>query len=300
MKKTFRKAMVSTIAMLVVAVMSLTGITYAWFTQGTTTTINGIEMTVEASSGGVLVSDTTDGTWGSELTLTGVTLANAKPVSTIGGANAEWTFFVGEVNPANNAQIKTSAASAGSHYVKKVLYLKNDAATSVTVNLGTQEGKVTGIKSDVSYNGDRAARIGLRYVGVQATANNSGTALTDAGLKMGSTNGYAIFEPNSTGHFDSSITTKQSYYGVKAASGETFFASNDATASSTYIEAVTTTDQTSDITITVPAASIVTIEVYFWVEGQDIDCINAMASSNMKVGLFFEKVETPAATTAAG
>lgn len=292
MTKTLRKAMISTIAMLVVAVISLTGVTYAWFTQGTTTTVNGIEMTVEASTGGVLVSqDLTAGTWGSEITLTGTTLTAAKPVSTIGGADATWSFFVGEVNPADSTQIKTSAATAGTHYIQKTLYLKNDAATDVTVNLGTQEGKITGIKDDATYNGERAARIGFRYVSVAATENNSGAegALDTAGIKMGDVTGYAILEPNSTEHFDSSIATKQTYYGVKAASGDTYFKMSDATGSATYIGAVTTTDVATGVEITVPAASIVTIEVYFWIEGQDIDCINAMASSNMKVGLYFEK-----------
>lgn len=292
MTKTLRKAMISTIAMLVVAVISLTGVTYAWFTQGTTTTVNGIEMTVEASTGGVLVSQDT-GTWGSEITLTGTTLTAAKPVSTIGGAAAAWSFFVGEVNPADSTEIKTSAATAGTHYIQKTLYLKNDAATDVTVNLGTQEGKITDVKNDTTYNynGDRAARIGFRYVSVAATENNSGAegALDTAGIKMGNVTGYAIFEPNATEHFDSGINAKQNYYGVKAASNGTYFKMSDATGSADYIGEVTTTDSATGVEITVPAASIVTIEVYFWIEGQDIDCINAMASSKMSVGLYFEK-----------
>ena len=48
MKKTLRKAMLSTICMLIVAVMSLTGVTYAWFTMADNATVEGIEMNVIA------------------------------------------------------------------------------------------------------------------------------------------------------------------------------------------------------------------------------------------------------------
>ena len=46
MKKTLRRAMLSTICMLVVAVMSLTGVTYAWFSQSTTAKVDGMTMEI--------------------------------------------------------------------------------------------------------------------------------------------------------------------------------------------------------------------------------------------------------------
>ena len=39
--------------MLVVAVLSLTGITYAWFTSGTTATVSGMKVEVAVADGGV-------------------------------------------------------------------------------------------------------------------------------------------------------------------------------------------------------------------------------------------------------
>ena len=56
MKNTFRRATLSTICMLVVAVMSLTGVTYAWFTQGTQATVDTFDINVEASAGNLMIA----------------------------------------------------------------------------------------------------------------------------------------------------------------------------------------------------------------------------------------------------
>ena len=58
MKKTLRRAMLSTICMLVVAVMSLTGVTYAWFSQSTTAKVDGMEMNIGTAGAGLQVSAT--------------------------------------------------------------------------------------------------------------------------------------------------------------------------------------------------------------------------------------------------
>ena len=71
MKNTFRKAALSTICMLIVAVVSLTGVTYAWFTQGTQATVSDFNVGVEASAGNLMIAQA-DGngalTWGTAIT----------------------------------------------------------------------------------------------------------------------------------------------------------------------------------------------------------------------------------------
>ena len=90
MKNNFRKAALSTICMLIVAVMSLTGVTYAWFTAGTTATVNGMQMQVSAADGGVQVSALTDSGWTNYAATVDLntTLEEVKPVSSVDGLSS--------------------------------------------------------------------------------------------------------------------------------------------------------------------------------------------------------------------
>ena len=58
MKKQLRKAMICTVAMMLVAVLTLTGVTYAWFSENNEAYVNGLNMAVVKSSGGVYISTT--------------------------------------------------------------------------------------------------------------------------------------------------------------------------------------------------------------------------------------------------
>ena len=63
----FRKSMLSTLVILMAAVLSLTGATYAWFTTGTSAEVGSITAGVEEGSG-LLIS--TDGSsWMSSVNL---------------------------------------------------------------------------------------------------------------------------------------------------------------------------------------------------------------------------------------
>ncbi|MBR0450322.1 MAG: hypothetical protein IIX30_05865, partial [Clostridia bacterium] len=56
MKKQLRKAMICTVAMMLVAVLTLTGVTYAWFSTSNEATVDGITMQVAAYEGGIYIS----------------------------------------------------------------------------------------------------------------------------------------------------------------------------------------------------------------------------------------------------
>ena len=172
------------------------------------------------------------------------------------------------------------------------MYLKNDGSELITVNLGPVTGgdgevitTVTATESSTDKYGYRASRIGVRYVGSEALYGGDVTEGTVAGSAK-----YAIFEPHSTNHFDGTSTQYLTYYGVKAASGESPVDYKTISQDSTIFGQVTTKDKAEDIVITVPASTIVAIEVYVWVEGQDIDCINAMGGSALTASLTFNKV----------
>ena len=306
MKKTFRKAMISTICMLVVAIMSLTGVTYAWFSQGTSANVSNISLGVEATTGGVLIAESLDGTYASTLDFTDKDLlaegAKLAPVSTVGGTD-EWAFFAGAVNAANASQIQTSAATANSQYVRKSLYLKNDGAAEVVVNLGADTEKRTNISEGgvegSRFNGHLASRLGVRYVATTSTVAASEVTEGNVNVLNGTgdtTNeGYAILEPNATTHLSASYNGKLAYNGVQGISSG-YFGMDDTTAAETgegakpYLAAVSTVADTTKIQITVPAQTIVQIEVYIWLEGQDVDCTNAVSQSVINAQLYFDKV----------
>jgi len=53
----FRKSMLSTVVILMAAILSLTGATYAWFTSGESATVQSITAGVESGSGLLVSSD---------------------------------------------------------------------------------------------------------------------------------------------------------------------------------------------------------------------------------------------------
>ena len=114
MKKQIRKAMICTIAMMVAAVVSLTGVTYAWFSQSETATVDGISMTVVSQTGGILMSGTpaptTEQGWAYKLSV-GYTESGLWPASTapqnVVKATGDLQFYYGIINDANLDQLQT-------------------------------------------------------------------------------------------------------------------------------------------------------------------------------------------------
>ena len=259
MKNTMRKAMLSTIAMLVVAVMSLTGVTYAWFTAGDYATVTGMTMNVATAAGGVEVS-ADNATWANNVTLTTNTDL-VKPVST---ANAK-DFYDVEFNPANSAEIKAVAGSASNVIVQK-LYLRNTGTEDVSVNLN-----YTTITSAVN-----------------AKNNNKETDIVNAARmavlnKDGAVIG-GIYAP----------ATEGKYYAINNTTTDYFPAYGAHTSATTEI----TTKGLADIVIPLPkmpsatSYSVVEITVVIWVEGQDTDAINQNAGGAFDIALNFQKVGT--------
>ena len=109
MKKQIRKAMICTIAMMVAAIVSLTGVTYAWFSQSDTSVVEGIELGIVAVDGGVYVSnDPKPSFWGYRVNL-GINKKDFEPASTTPSTlvNGKLQFFSGHVDEVNPNLIYT-------------------------------------------------------------------------------------------------------------------------------------------------------------------------------------------------
>ncbi len=266
MTKTLRKAMLSTICMLVVAVLSLTGITYAWFTSAKTATVTGMSMNVVAADGGLQISTNATSGWANELTLEDATINDVQPVSTINAAN----FFKVEFNPANPDQFKTVENDKPTNVWSQVLYIKNTGYNDITVDLtGTRfvDTDAEGDARDIS----EAARLAVFvYDSLETDANKT------LAFILGDED-YKAVKGTSTDYF--TIATDTTYL-EKPATLKT------AAADCTFTVAGGDVDESGEF-----VENIVKIEVVVWVEGQDAECINKNASSGFNVELSLNATE---------
>lgn len=302
MRKQLRKAMVCTIAMMLVAVISLTGVTYAWFSQSDTAIVEGISLGIVASDGGVLMSAIANPTsWATRLNLnmnkkdfypSSTAPSNMKPDGTL-------KFFNGIVNEYSNGEIKTEeiapAAGEEKYYIKQDLFIYNESQdepmivqldpTATTV--GTGDVSMAMRLAIVNHGDYEEGTDGTVYV--PGTENEF----------IPTADNVQIFEFNATGHLGAS-TAPITTYPVIAASGETFFDVSDEEdkikdgnndTNSIYLGEANTyhKDSVNPLSFEVGAGKCHKITVYIWLEGQDVDCKNAISGSTMDIKIGFTK-----------
>lgn len=298
MSKTFRRAAMSSICMLIVAVMSLTGATYAWFTIGDTATVDGMKMEIVAATGGVEVSGDNGDTWGNVVTLTGADIAKTgiNPVSTV---DAKQFVKLAAFNSSNTEQINVdtdhtvtvegSDDKAPENVIIKNLKLRNTGAAGMTIDL-----RNTFIQD---YDADAA--------GTAKKATSIGKAGRIA-IIYGETT--YIMDPYFTAAVGDTAAKYEYTEAVEAYRGIVFAAQEDAddvfftyrqsnnynvdTNKTAFVELI----DPQDATITLPGLDAegnpqpVDITVVVWLEGQDTDCSNPNAGGAFNVHLQFNRV----------
>lgn len=298
-KRRFR--LLSLFLMLLLSVLSLTGVTYAWFTQGEKASVNQFQMDVESVTGLQLsldavhwYNDITNFSYNGELT----------PVSTIGEVDSTSKavkFFKGTFanNKLSNIQAAVeSTTSSTKGYFALTMYFKNTGSSRINVTLSDgDEFNTTVLCSE--YTDDSAAysslatRIGFLKRGevfdgstsaiITALANNTGTC--------------TIFEPNAFAHIQEALSAgaatsnaKANYYGVKATGVGPYDLSNVATLTDNFASVTTITDPTQAM-FTINGNSIACVTIYIWLEGQDCDCTNYVSGKDLYVNLKFNREE---------
>lgn len=246
MKKQIRKAMICTIAMMVAAVISLTGVTYAWFSESMTATVSGINLGIESKDGGVLMSAVpdardTDWNYGVNINWTGT---NFKPASTT-HSNLDLktgllTFYRAElgdklylvkptaltVRPYNeHGEDQTgdvvNGNVGGGYYIQKSFYLWNVENGQITVQLGAT---ISAQANKELKNADQAMRIAILDHGTY-TMNGTSVALAKAEGKdptkddIYSKDDLKIYEPNALSHHRGG-TGYIDTYGITAAASD--------------------------------------------------------------------------------
>lgn len=273
MTKTLRKAMLSTICMLVVAVLSLTGITYAWFTSGTTATVNGMKVEVAVADGGIQIREKlADGgfsAWAASLDLK-TTLQTVKPVSSTDGVN----FFGVTLDATDSSKYQVAAVEPGNNVITKNIQLTNPGATDVVVVLNAENSKITSMKNTSNNNTETAIYKAAKVAFI--VGNKTVNAETGA---VETTNVTYIWTSESNG----------GYVGLYGAATE---AKNYLTATDGVSKAVTITPSGSceiklPANTTTDASRIVDVTIVAWLEGQDANCVNSNAGGAFDIALQF-------------
>lgn len=296
--------------------------TYAWFTANQTVAVNPIDVNVAAQSGLQISADGQN--WKSILTTTDIksasgTYATAKnqlptqlaPVSSAGIMNADGTMemFLGEVNSDEDsgnfvlaATKEIDANGTTGNYVVYDMFLRTETAGPVylTTSSGIEFGKTdNGIKN--------ATRVAFAVLGNTTSDDTIGNI---QGLNAGTSAPVTIWEPNMDAHTSYGVANARDTYGIDdltagtgneavpydgiklgfdADQGITLGNAN-ATDAGTYFQAVTPQIQTEvDFTeykqLVNLSKGVTKIRVYFWIEGQDVDCENNASGGNITFNL---------------
>ena len=266
--KNFRKAALSTVCMLMVAIMTLTGATYAWFTAGETATVNGMKMEVSAATGGVQVrAETSTGNWTNWASTVDLQIEKkaVEPVSSKDGEN----FFNVSFNPEDATQYKTLETGSGQAIIQK-LQLKNPGNGDIQVNINEANSAITSIKNETT--------------GVTTAINDAVRIALIVTKPTGDKQTY-IWAPNDS-----------TYYPIVAASAD-YVTENNTAVISGITEMVNITDG-ADCLITLPginaetgAETFVDVTIVVWLEGQDADCQNKNAAGAFDIQLQFALVK---------
>lgn len=311
MKKQLRKAMICTVAMMLVAVLTLTGVTYAWFSESNSAQVTDFSLQVEASTGGVYISKDPYTGFKNTLTFTDIPTSNFNPVSTGGvlDSNNELEFFKGTIASPTATTLDTiEKVPAEGYYLARTIYFENSMGTSdVTVSLdGT---KITaGVDKNELVGPVLAARIAIVTQGVVSADEIRDTANRNYEVDEDNPATVQILDYAPTTHTDTGLdeyknsldpsatgSTPFKYYGVKAI-GTNVNRFNEGTPSESLT--LLTPDntgilKTSDdkVQFTIPAGHNLKTTVYIWLEGQDSDCQNDISGIQYNVSLKFTLVE---------
>lgn len=245
--KSRKRRLLSSLAMLLVAMVALGSATYAWFTNQDTAKVDGVSVHVNAPDGLLISTDGT--TWGNSITLS---LGTVTLLPSSGFQNTDLKMYTASLNDGSVATI-TEATNSDQvkYYIDVDLQAKLAAGASSAKTL-TVMPTVTVAGGDminmwrIGYSGTNITK------GIHANANTAYSAVKATGTDV-PTAGYFI-DPAETDYLES-VTPKAT------------------TAAHSLTAALSTT--------------AMPFKVRIWVEGQDAACTPAATLNNAAIQLDF-------------
>ena len=250
-RSTFRKSsLISSVALLLVAIVALSGATFAWFSSNESTTASGIEMKASAASGlyianstATALGDVADDAWKGSINF-GKNLAMAKPTSPDFTSMTAAKFITTTTDRADGVYVDAALEDAvqNTDYVAESFWVKGDA----NAEKSTLKATVTIAGSSVK---------GYERVALYDYTTQKLTVLAKTDV-------------------DSYTTLIKDTEG-KAAAGQTL---DPAAAGAITVDS--NWDETAGRHFM----------VYVWFEGQDAACMNANSGADFNVTIGFELV----------
>lgn len=262
-KKKWREIRSAVTMMCVMAAM-LSSATFAWFTLTNSPTVTGMQMTA-AATGGLQVSDSENGTYGDSLNFADAIIHKLSPVTATGAATFAKPVYSGTEVNATEALTPADAVDKG-YVLKYTCWLK---ATEGTVNVGLMGG--TG--STGTY--------------VVRTNNQSASEQATGAMRVGFhtsnvTPDWKIYAPNATANFSGTMATNN----VAVVDADI---KQDAS-NGTFEISTGVYSSTSNAMFEV-STTPVQVDIYFWIEGTDPQCVNEIQTDEMKAQIQFTTIQ---------
>lgn len=185
MQKQIRKAMLCTVAMMLVAVVTLTGVTYAWFSQSNEAYVNGLNMAVVKSSGGVYISTTPadPSSFGNSVDISPAegeifspVSTSAQPITAEGDYKGMFKFYEGTLTGNNDTTLVTTEVKPeqkSGKYIFSYIYFDNSSsAEPLTVSLEDTAINPTGTYTHLA---TRLAIVNYGSITLEEYANGAGS-----------------------------------------------------------------------------------------------------------------------------
>ena len=249
--KSRRRLLISSIAMLLVAMLALGTATFAWFTSSTTATASGIN--VQTTQASELQISKSDLNWGTSVNYNMTTAAVYQPASSEDGTH----WFTAEAGARDNYEKKTgtnfnsiNASDKSGYYFEETLNVKNAGTAAI------DQISISWQWTETGTTGKNYLRVALVPITISGTVNTA--ALEAAKPADAATFRAGVFAADNT-----------SYYPVAA---------DGSAASATAIAPKNT------YSVTVPkltGGSAAYYKLYVWFEGQDVDCQDVYAGNTM-------------------
>lgn len=319
-RKEHTKKLLVLLWMLVVLFTLTTVATYTWFTISQTPRVSDLYMFINTETG-LEISTDPEGEWGYQLDfreMVGVTT----PLRPITWSEKDQCFYAagygfdgrmtGTWEPLNDNQHANKKTLDG-YYIKATFYART--GQDVTVSLSPAVEIEEGISGSGTYligtpvwdsetirheNGGQGAETAVR-VGIRITPVDATGAPTD----INST--FYIYEPNADGHIDGStgyVPTSSIDLTQTLVPEDRLILQSASTWTEAYPVQRTVVIKDLGEFFTEPelfklkADNMVRIDLYIWLEGQDIDCTNAIKEAQIMANIqFLAKVDDQSGLT---
>ncbi|MGN1126525.1 MAG: hypothetical protein ACI4RI_03705 [Ruminococcus sp.] len=251
---TRKRALISSVAMLLVAMIALGTATFAWFS--TKTSADASSLSVKTTQGtNLMISEAKDTGWTQDLTFTNTATTKLDPATT----DDLSAFYSGKADGFDTIAIGSGGyetANEGDHYITQVVYVKYDAEAG---DMNLNAVLTPTVNKDASQN--PIGSTDYYRVAVEPVSSSTDSDLQDA---EGAVNKY--YSPSTPNL-------------VSGATHATYSAQTSNTVSLGKIKA-----KNAD-----GSQAIYAYKFYIWFEGEDADCKDTNAKNDISLSIQFTK-----------